>query len=295
MEDEQTAGAKRRIRHHIHEITLEPDKSAYKIIIELLVDGNRSHKLPSIQQGQPLRWTDLRLPCDLSESSSIGVQVTEVHPFSPKDRVGKATYRSSEVIGPGFGSAGCDNGMFEVHVKMLDEETAKQAYLEALQKVQRLEKQSGVLEKAGRVGDAFKVFLNLGSLMADLDPTGGAKIVFSVCTAAWEHLERQEKQDEDLNMLVKQMRRTVPSVNSVQAIADDNLKETVMNMLNLIEDVSLFILNFRTGGPIGRALRAVIRSGVQEQIQTYIAEFGELRREFDTRMEAQTLQAVKNQ
>ncbi|KAG9126198.1 hypothetical protein FRC07_004489 [Ceratobasidium sp. 392] len=187
----------------------------------------------------------------MSESSSIGVQVTEVHLFSPRDRVGKATYQLSEIIGLGSRSAGCDNGMFEVHVKMLDEETAKQAYAEALQTVQSLEKRSGVLEKAGRVGDAFKVVLNLGGMMADLDPTGSAKVVFSVCTAAWEHLERQEKQDEDLNMLVKQMRRAVPSVNSVQDIADDNLKETVMGILNLIEDVSLFILNFRTGGSIG--------------------------------------------
>ncbi|KAG9124702.1 hypothetical protein FRC07_010572 [Ceratobasidium sp. 392] len=187
----------------------------------------------------------------MSETSSIGVQVTEVHPFSPRDRVGKATYQALEMISLGSGSAGCDNGMFEVHVKMLDEETAKQAYAEALQKVQRLEKRSGILEKAGRVGDAFKVFLNLGNIMADLDPTGGAKVVFSVCTAAWEYLEQQEQQDEDLNVLVRQMRRAVPSVNSVQDIADDNLKETVMDILNLIEDVSLFILNFRTGGSIG--------------------------------------------
>jgi hypothetical protein len=76
--------------------------------------------------------------------------------------------------------------------------------MEALARVQRLEKRQGVVERTGRFGTAFKTLLALGSTMADvsakshlateghsaylgqLDPTGGAKVAFSVCTKAWE-------------------------------------------------------------------------------------------------------------
>ncbi|KAG9084786.1 hypothetical protein FRC06_003902 [Ceratobasidium sp. 370] len=133
---------------------------------------------------------------------------------------------------------------------------AKRAYAEALTRVQRLEKQPGVLEKAGRVGRSFKALLALGEMMADLDPTGSAKLVFSACAEAWEYLEQQEKQDTELNEVVKRLARMIPSAESVKDLAKNDLRETVMDMLGLVEDVSLFILSFRPRRSLGQALRA---------------------------------------
>ncbi|KAG8718386.1 hypothetical protein FRC09_012736 [Ceratobasidium sp. 395] len=175
----------------------------------------------------------------------------------------------------------------------LGEEEAKQAYLEAFQRVKHMENQPGLLEKAGKVGSAFKVLLDLGSIMASLDPTGGAEVAFSVCAKAWEHLEQQEKQDIELNELVKRLARMIPSVESIKGLADDNLKETVMDMLHLIEDVSLFILNTRPRGSFERAWRAAISSEIQEQSEAYIAKFEDLRREFDSRVGVQELRAAE--
>ncbi|KAG9126262.1 hypothetical protein FRC07_004185 [Ceratobasidium sp. 392] len=302
----QAFGDKRRIRHHLQGIKLEPDQSAYDIVIELQVDDIRTHKLPPVKKGQALSWSDLSLPCDVSEDSTITLQITEVHPFRPMDPVGKATYHASQVSDQDGISIECENRVFKVLMKFMDEEEAKQAYSEAFEKVQRMENQPGLLERTGRVGDAFKTLLDLGSAMADrglllkvpwacmqLDPTGGAGVVFSVCTKAWEHLEQQEKQDVELGELVKSLARMIPSVKSIKSLADENLGETVTDMLNLIEDVSLFILNCRPRGSFERAWRSAISSEVQEQSQAYIAKFKELRKEFDTRVNVQALRAAE--
>ncbi|KAG8680462.1 hypothetical protein FRC08_016282 [Ceratobasidium sp. 394] len=126
--------------------------------------------------------------------------------------------------------------------------------------------------------------------MVDLDPTGSAKIVFSVCAEAWEHLEQQEQLDVDLNRLVNSLAQTIPSVDSVKDLADDNLRETVMDMLNLIEDVSLFILNFKPRSSFGRVWRG---SEVQEKTQAFITQFESLGKEFDRRVGVQSLRAAE--
>ncbi|KAG8695958.1 POC1 centriolar protein A, partial [Ceratobasidium sp. 395] len=199
---------------------------------------------------------------------------------------------------------------FERRIGMLTEMLqAKRAYLEALRKVEQMEKRPGLLERAGKVGRAFKTLLDLGSLMADLDPTGGAKAAFSVCTKAWEHLEQQESQDAELSELVKRMARTIPSIKSLQDKANGDLKETLMDMLNLIEDVSVFILSTRSRSPFGerhptvetnliqptavyleRAIRAAVNSDISEQFQTHISKFEELGKELVLRTGTQNLQ-----
>ncbi|KAG8793290.1 hypothetical protein FRC12_003231 [Ceratobasidium sp. 428] len=125
--------------------------------------------------------------------------------------------------------------------------------------------------------------------MAELDPTGGAKVAFSLCTKAWEHLERQEKQGEYLDELVENIAGMIPSIESTKGVADADLSQTVMAMLDLIEDLSLFILTFR---PRERAWRGVINSD-EEPIQTYIAKFKGLRKQFDTRVNVQALRAAE--
>ncbi|KAG9103299.1 hypothetical protein FRC06_011491, partial [Ceratobasidium sp. 370] len=283
-------GHQGRFRHRLQEINLEPDKSTYETTVEIQVDGMEVHKLPPMKKGHLLRWTGLHLPCDVAENSTITLQITEARAIG-RNRM-SASYQMFQVIGQNEVSVGCGgNGIFTVQIKFLDEEAVKQAFLEAVAKVQRMEKQPGVLEKAGRVGKAFKTLLTLGSAMADLDPTGSAKMAFSVCAEAWEHLEQQAQLDANLDELIKSLARTIPSVDSVKDLADDNLGETVVDMLNLVEDVSLFILNFKPRR--GFAWRAGVGSDVQEKTQAYIAKFEDLRKEFDTRVNVQSLRAAE--
>ncbi|KAG9126574.1 hypothetical protein FRC07_002947, partial [Ceratobasidium sp. 392] len=151
---------------------------------------------------------------------------------------------------------------------------AKRAYSEAFVKVQQMEVQPSIIEKAGKVGDAFKVLLTLGSTMAD-------------------HLEDQEKQNEELEELVENLAGMIPSIESIRDLADTDLKQTVMAMLNLIEDASLFIMSYNSHGAWGQALRNLFSSTTQEKAQSFVSKFERLRKEFDTRVNVQALRAAE--
>ncbi|KAG9088911.1 hypothetical protein FS749_001766, partial [Ceratobasidium sp. UAMH 11750] len=291
MASQPTTKGKPRSRCRVKEIKLEPDKSAYDITLELHVDGTRVHKLPVVKKGQLLHWTNLCLPCDVHDNSVIALQVTEVRTF--QDRVNRAEYEMSQIFGQDSVSMKCNNGIFITHLGFLTEELAKQAYSEAFARAQRMEAQPGVLERAGKVGDAFKVLLALGSAMSELDPTGGAKVAFSLCTKAWEYLETQEKQDAKLCELVENIAGMIPSVESVRDLADADLAETVIAMLNLIEDVSLFILKFKSHGSLERAFRSAFNSTTQDQMDVFVGKFRRLSEQFDRRVNVQALRAAE--
>ncbi|KAG8718195.1 hypothetical protein FRC08_005746 [Ceratobasidium sp. 394] len=291
MASQRAVGDKQRFRHRLREIKLEPNKSTHGVAIEIQVDGTSVHKLSEIKRGQLLHWTDQCLPCDIHEDSKITIQVTEIHTFS--DRVGRASYQVSQAAGQDTLSIGCDNELFKVNLTFLDQEAARRAYSEAFVKLQRMEENPSLLEKAGKVGDAFKVLLTLGSTLADLDPTGSANIVFSVCTMAWEHLENQEKQNEQLGELVENIASMIPSVESIKDLADTNLKQTVMGMLNLIEDVSVFILSYNSRSAWDQTWRSAFSSAAQEKADGFVGKFRRLRKEFDTRVNVQALRAAE--
>ncbi|KAG9098200.1 hypothetical protein FS749_004409 [Ceratobasidium sp. UAMH 11750] len=199
----------------------------------------------------------------------------------------------AQVTGQDMVSMKCNNRMFDTQLVFLNEEMAKRAYSEAFAKAQQMDKQPGLLERTGRVGDAFRVLLALGSTMAELDPTGGAKVAFSICTKAWECLETQERQDANLNELIENIAGMIPSVESVRGLADADLRRTVVAMLNLIEDVSLFILSFKSRGSFERAFRSAFNPTAQEQMEVFVSRFRRLRREFDTRVGVQALRAAE--
>ncbi|KAG8718706.1 hypothetical protein FRC08_004613 [Ceratobasidium sp. 394] len=187
----------------------------------------------------------------------------------------------------------CNNGVFITHLGLLTKEAAKQAYSAAFVKAQQMEKHPGVVERLGNIGDAFKVLLALGSAMSELDPTGGAKVAFSLCTKAWEYLETQEKQDAKLYELVESIAGMIPSVESVKGLADADLAQTVMAMLNLIEDISLFILNFNTHRRLERAFRGAFNSTTQDQMDIFVGKFRRLSEQFDRRVNVQALRAAE--
>ncbi|KAG8718488.1 hypothetical protein FRC09_012597 [Ceratobasidium sp. 395] len=289
MPPQKNASGAQMFRKRLREIKLQPNTSAYDIGVEIHVDGTRMHKLPTLKKGQALEWTDLCLPCDVYESSVVVIQVTEVHKI--RNRVDQATYQVSQATDQGVISIACNALQASIQIIFLSDEETERAYSTAFVKSQQLEKRPGMVQRAGKVGNAFKTLLALGEVMAELDATGGAKVAFSLCTKAWECLEQQEKQDASLDQLVENIAGMIPSVESIKGVADEDLSRTVMAMLNLIEDVSVFILNCRSRGSIERAWRAMISSESGEQIDAYTTKFRELREQFDTRVGVQALRA----
>ncbi|KAG9118286.1 hypothetical protein FRC07_007273, partial [Ceratobasidium sp. 392] len=125
---------------------------------------------------------------------------------------------------------------------------------------------------------------NVTNIM-QLDPTGGAKVAFSLCTKAREHLEAQEKQDNELNELVETIAGLIPAVDLVKDLANTSLSHTITSMLNVVEDLSLFILKSKDRGLLD----------MQETTQQYITMFRRLRREFDTMVSTQVLAESTNE
>jgi hypothetical protein len=51
---------------------------------------------------------------------------------------------------------------------LMSVDQAKRSYSDALSKAQQMEKQPSVLERAGKVGNAFKTILSFGSMVAEV-------------------------------------------------------------------------------------------------------------------------------
>ncbi|KAG8784864.1 hypothetical protein FRC12_018205 [Ceratobasidium sp. 428] len=169
---------------------------------------------------------------------------------------------------------------------------AKRAYMSALDKVQRIERRQSALNTSVKLGSAFKTLLDLGSALSELDPTGGAKVAFSVCSMAWERVEKQGEQDDTLNDLIEKLANLTPTIKSVQDIANANLENTVTAMLNLIEDASLFVLKYKSKNTWEHILYSTIDSTTQDRIRDILDRYKKLKEEYDTKVAAQTLIAA---
>ncbi|KAG8686695.1 hypothetical protein FRC08_012363, partial [Ceratobasidium sp. 394] len=179
----------------------------------------------------------------------------------------------------------CDGGRYAVNLEFLSEEAAELAYLEALAKVRQIESQPNAMGKLGGTGFAFKTLLELGKIMADLDPNGGSKPMFAACARAWEHLGEQGQQNKDSSKLVEDLAEIIPPMELVKHLANVNLSETVTGMLNLVEDAALFILGLDSR--ISRVQTRFIAPG-KSTIQTFITRLKSLRKDFDIGVGVQT-------
>ncbi|KAG8792121.1 hypothetical protein FRC12_007121 [Ceratobasidium sp. 428] len=183
--------------------------------------------------------------------------------------------------------------MFKIELQLMDHEEAKRVYMLALDKVQRIESRQTRLNTSGKLVSGFKTLLDLGSTLSELDPTGGAKVAFWVCSMAWERVEKQEEQDDTLDDLIEQLAKLTPTIKSVRDVANANLEGTVTAMLNLIEDASLFILKYKSQSIWEHILYSAIGSTAQDRIRDILDEFKKLKEEYDRKVATQTLVAAQ--
>ncbi|QRV86913.1 hypothetical protein RhiJN_14931 [Ceratobasidium sp. AG-Ba] len=181
--------------------------------------------------------------------------------------------------------------MFQVHIQVMGNESIERAYSEALEHAKTLLRQQGSAAKARKIGEVFEKTSALSNAMAGLDPTGGAKAAVWVCVKAWENLESQAREHEMLEDLLEDLSRTIPTIDSVGSVADANLKETVIDILRLVEDVLAFVLGTQSGNRLGRARSNFLNSGTQKDVDTLVKRSERLRREFNERIGAQNLRS----
>ncbi|QRW11251.1 hypothetical protein RhiLY_10250 [Ceratobasidium sp. AG-Ba] len=287
----RAAEAKQRYRLRIREIKLEPNTSEHDIEMEIQLDDKTVYELNPIKKGSRLQWDDLWAPCDVNEATRITIKATEVHRIR-RNRVVKVTFEQSDANGLENLTLESDDVLWRFQLLFVGAKTAEQSYLDALDKVKGTPVRQGLVAKSGRVGDAFVALLALGTAMSELDPTGGAKVAFSVCTMAWQRLEAQEKQNAAMDALIDGLARLRRPVESVRDIAGAELKETIGDILNLIEDASVSVLNSRSQTMLGSFISAY-SSAAQDDAARFVARFEELKDDFDRRIGAQQLRATE--
>ncbi|KAG8694402.1 hypothetical protein FRC09_009877 [Ceratobasidium sp. 395] len=292
MSSKRTSGGNMVTRRHLQEIKLIPNQSDRAINIKISVDGNIIYELPTAKAARPLVWKDLMLPCDLSDYSTVAFRIIEVHTIT-QDRTSEATCFTSNMVEDDSLLLECDNKRFKMELKFMDQEAAKRVYVRALDKVQRIESRQSGLNTPEKLRSAFKTLLDLANTISELDPTGGAKVAFSVCSMVWERIEEQGEQDETLNDLIEQLAGLIPTINSVRDITNANLESTVIAMLNLIEDTSLFILKYKSRSTWKHILYSAIDSATQDRTRDILDSFKRLKEEYDTKVAAQTLVAAQ--
>ncbi|QRV93343.1 ATP-dependent DNA helicase/nuclease subunit A [Ceratobasidium sp. AG-Ba] len=171
MSSKQLHATKKKHRHRIREIALDPVTSDYDIGIEVLVDGNRAHKLNRVVKHQKLRW-DTHLPCDAHDLSTVAIRITEIHTI--RNQIESHTYIASQVHGKARLMLDRGNGKYSVRLELMSKKEerpmcpqAEDAYYVAMTKAKEIEEQSSILEKLGTAGVVFKGILDLGSAIAE--------------------------------------------------------------------------------------------------------------------------------
>ncbi|QRV84689.1 hypothetical protein RhiJN_12705 [Ceratobasidium sp. AG-Ba] len=283
MSSSSANSASKRIRYRIREIELSPSEWPHDIKAEVFVDGKRVHDLKKIDKKKRLHWTGLIFPCDVHEGTRITIQITELHILRAKISC-QASYEVTDVTKNSTIRAEGDGLSFTIYVQVMDPIKAEQAYHEALETAQRIEGQRGSNEKARKAGEVLKVLLSFCKKAADVDPSGGAKIAYSVCVKAWQQIEEQERRDETLHAIVGGLIRLKPSIDRIKKLAKNDLKETVTDIVNLIEDVSVFVLSSRSSSRFAQVF--LNASNVDEALNKFDKRFKDLKDEFDRRLQA---------
>ncbi|KAF8595290.1 hypothetical protein BDV93DRAFT_515116 [Ceratobasidium sp. AG-I] len=255
-------------RHRIQEISLPPIPSAQAIKLELHVDDKPVHVLPSIDSSHLLRWNMQMFPCDVHLESRVTIKIVEKHRWSTK-RIRIAGYQISATAGqttmdlstsiaatrpPVLRSSPKPSTNNDPVVVTLTFPTGHQieseyalAYIKA--KVM-IENEKGPLGGLGNAPTVFKAILGFGIVVAELNPA--AKVVVSLCTKAWEHLEEFQRLHDDMQRLINGLTRIIPFLDFVKEHSKESLLEgTISALLDFIEDVSSFVIVYLSNTPTG--------------------------------------------
>ncbi|KAG8741986.1 hypothetical protein FRC10_002144 [Ceratobasidium sp. 414] len=276
--------------YEVSKIELNPTLSRRDVAAKIVVNGTTTHKLRSIEAGQPLCWKNQLLICDVALDAEILIHLVEKRRLH-QDQVGVLKYRIADVANVDEISLESNNRAFTATLRFFGNEMAKDWHARALAEVRPT--QGGISSLIGRTDRAFQALINFGDVIGKFDPTGSANIVVGLCGEAWEHLGQQRRQNVALNDLVQGLAAIVPSLHSAEELASANLGRTAADMLYLIEDVSVFILGYSLDGSLAQSMYSPFNSSTQEKADAFIARFQKLKDEFDRGIHLQTLQTLQ--
>ncbi|QRV96748.1 hypothetical protein RhiJN_24766 [Ceratobasidium sp. AG-Ba] len=278
-------------RHRIRAIELEPPTSKCPVSLKLLVDGVVWYHTPELVRGSLLQWEHIP-PCDVEPWSRVGIRIYEHYAIFARRCIGSVEYEISAVdISPKALQMRNAHGLL-VTVKFYPPEPSKDIAARALSDTGTIQRQLRLLEKLGPARNIIANVLELGSVVAELDPR--AKAVFTVFSKAWEKLEAQEKCDASVETLVNGLFNILSTLDTVHSISRlHELRNIIEEMWKLIEDASWFIIEYRSMGETTSTLRALAGINPQEKVDDMLTRLRDLKESFDRGVRVQTLQTVE--
>ncbi|KDN33900.1 hypothetical protein RSAG8_13007, partial [Rhizoctonia solani AG-8 WAC10335] len=234
--------ADNRVRLRISEIRLHPSISERDIKAELFVDEAFLKELPVIEGGKPLKWTNLTI-IDVNLTSRIKLAVYAKH-FQKQSRYDSEPCLVREVMGLSTKMLKIQDIAYTAEVNILDEKLAEEIFAKSREKLAEMVELGNTNDKLKVTRQMFKSMLEFGSAVAELNPI--AKMVFAVCTRAWEE---QQSSGEELDDLAGRLVEMAPLVDEVKKYARlEPLRKNIKEFLHMIEDVSIFVLERKTKG-----------------------------------------------
>ncbi|KAG8731440.1 hypothetical protein FRC11_004165 [Ceratobasidium sp. 423] len=178
-------------------------------------------------------------------------------------------------------------------VYFLSLEEAEKWSINGLESFKKLEQPNTLLEKLGPARTVFKSMLEIGGLVAEAHPA--AKLTFAICTMAWERLQEQEKLNEDLQDLTE---RLVDIVELVKVVRDnartEHLQNTLQALSDLIEDISIFVLDAGSNTSLVQTARNLFDSSSRDEADLLVKRFRHLKESLTMSMSAQIAQVMIN-
>ncbi|KAG8741983.1 hypothetical protein FRC10_002141 [Ceratobasidium sp. 414] len=222
-----------------------------------------------IQANQRLCWTNQLLICDVTLDTEISIRVIEKR-LLHEDQVGVLKYRIADIANMDEISLESHNRGFTTTLRFFGNEMAKDWYTRALARVQPAQAQGAISSLVEKTDNAFQALINFGDVIG-------------------KHLGQQRRQNIALNDLVERLAAIAPSLHSAEELANADLGRTITDMLYLIEDVSVFILGYRSDGSFAQSMYSPFKSSTQETANAFIDRFQRLKDGFDRGIHLQTL------
>ncbi|QRV98787.1 hypothetical protein RhiJN_26806 [Ceratobasidium sp. AG-Ba] len=270
--------------------------SSYPVSLKILSDNSVLENFAAIRPGHRLYWDAIK-PFNVDPSSNIELRIYETHKMGiVRLRVGAVSFAantSETSIGKRFTINVNASVPFTIVITLLPEVKARLAPQDAYQNaIKAIENFPNVLDSLGRARGAVESILGFGSAVAELNPI--AKAALGICTKAWETLKKQDQCDSVMADLVSGLGDMVPVVEAVPDRAKvTRLKDTIADILRLVEDGCNFVIEYRSDGAAVRALRAFATSSSQDQVDEYLKELGRLKEKFDREIAAHVVETTE--
>ncbi|EUC60431.1 vegetative incompatibility protein HET-E-1, putative, partial [Rhizoctonia solani AG-3 Rhs1AP] len=277
-----------RSRQWITDVKVTPGNSDSncKFSARIFVDDELVCNLPAIDSTRPLQWSGL-LFCNVFPASTIALRLCKSVRGRPRyfnfppftiseadEETGEATLELPEAA-------------WVVTIRSLTPTIANQLFPDELENFEAIEGVYNRLQSEATLKYLFKHALQFATLVERALPESTAKVSFLIYMKAWELLDQQDEFDDTLQAILRGLTRIQDIIeivsqasNSILASAMGQSKDSIQDILALLEDVSVYIFNRHTINDLANVPFRGAETNDRYDVETYLACLEDLQKAF---------------